>query len=699
MLDLPTLLPIMLMMLAVMIVPKSAITLPAMRYILVVALAGVVGRYLWWRVTVTVVPATEWSIQSAFIWSLFVAEMLAWLDASLLFAAMLRKTNRTPEADHHEARLRAMEPGLLPIVDVFIATYNEPFEVLEKTIIGAVSLDWPRDRLRVWVLDDGKRDWLRDYCAGIGSLYMRRDNNAHAKAGNINAAIARTTGEFFAVFDADFIPQRNFLYRTMGFFEDPKIGIMQIPHNFFNHDPMQASLELRSTMPDDQRLFFDAIMPGRDGWDCAFCCGSNSVTRRSAINEVGGGLPTGSITEDMLLTLALLRKGYVTRYLNERLAVGLAPESLSAFFVQRARWARGAIQILYLREGPLGPGLRLPQRLMFLPTHWLTQSLSQIAAMTTPAIYLLTGLLPLKDANTATVFEYQVPAILGAILAVRIFAPGEYFPLAATAHAVLQAFRLLPTILVTLIKPTGHAFKVTPKGRDASDAGVDRPTALVALAIIVATSFGLMINSDLNLRVIGDGAIIPIVAFWAMVNVVVLSVVATIAVASSSPRGEERFRFDIPCDLETEVGKDTAILVDLSLTGAQLRSRTRAGVGDWLVLSLPGVGRIPVEVKRAFPAGEDWVLGVRLFLPQGPERRRVIQTLFTNGRDNTVHTTDAFGITLGILSRVFRSDHVPAALPEPEPMDPPSWVLAPARGTTVGDWREDAAADRTGAAA
>jgi len=84
-----------------------------------------------------------------------------------------------------------------------------------------------------------------------------------------------------------------------------------------------VNLALRKTLPDDQRFFFEAIMPSRDGWDAAFCCGSNSVTRRAALRKVGDGLPTGSITEDMLLTLVMLRQGYVTRYLCEHLAFGL----------------------------------------------------------------------------------------------------------------------------------------------------------------------------------------------------------------------------------------------------------------------------------------------------------------------------------------------------------------------------------------
>jgi cellulose synthase (UDP-forming) len=109
-------------------------------------------------------------------------------------------------------------PSDLPKVDIFIATYNEDPDVLEKTIAGAIALDWPKDRFTVYILDDGKREWLEKYCVQKGIEYFTRESNDHTKAGNINATIARTQDEFFMVLDADFIPQQNFLYRAMGLF-------------------------------------------------------------------------------------------------------------------------------------------------------------------------------------------------------------------------------------------------------------------------------------------------------------------------------------------------------------------------------------------------------------------------------------------------------------------------------------------------
>jgi len=295
-----------------LLAPTFAVARPSARIAVFIAVWLVVARYLEWRVFTTVLPASGSWYQVGWIWFCLFVELLTFTDQFILYLTFLRRTDRRSEADQHERRLRGLLQDELPSVDVFIPTYDEPLDVLEKTITGALCLDYPN--FQVWVLDDGRRPWLKELCERKGAGYLTRSDNLNAKAGNINHALTMTHGDFFAIFDADFVPQRNFLMRTMGFFADPKIAIVQIPHAFYNEDPMQANLGLHRRLPDEQRFFFDCIMPARDGWDGAFCCGSNSVTRRAALRTVGDCLPTQSITEDILLTLVLLRKGYVTRY-------------------------------------------------------------------------------------------------------------------------------------------------------------------------------------------------------------------------------------------------------------------------------------------------------------------------------------------------------------------------------------------------
>ncbi|MBY6141545.1 glycosyltransferase [Leisingera daeponensis] len=651
--------------------------------LVVAGLAVVILRYLEWRLFETVLPAGVFSVTGLFVWSVFIVEMLAWLDTAVLYAYMLRRTNRTPEADLHEARLRAMPAADLPEVDVFIATYNEPAEVLEKTIVGAVELDWPQAKLNVWVLDDGRRGWLQRMSERLGAGYLTRADNAHAKAGNINAAVARTSAPFFLVLDADFIPQRNFLYRAMGFFADPEIGIVQIPHNFFNPDPMQASLNMSKVMPDDQRFFFEAIMPGRDGYDCAFCCGSNGIVRRSALEEIGNKLPSGSITEDMLLTLALKRKGYVTRYLDERLAFGLAPENINAFFIQRARWARGAIQIMFLREGPFGgPGLKWHERLFFLPFHWITQSFGQTLAMVTPAVFLLTGVPPLVNSSADTVMSYQIPAIVAAIAAVRHFAPGKYHPLATMAHGVLQAFRLLPVVVATLLKPHGHAFKVTPKGGEGTEIQ-DTATVAICLLLCGLMTAGLAINSSYNHQIIAFSHLMPVVTFWSIVNMIVLLLVAKIAITPPLLRSEERFELHEPVVLHREGGAQApGASHDMSLNGMQVELQPDPAwlpeAGEWIGVEIAGAGVVPAQFRRVFQetngslrAGLSFALPAAQELPEARQehvaadaalvRRRLIRKLFTMDRVRKFEDQDGWQIGFAMLqSIVAREKSVPA---------------------------------------
>ncbi|WP_375688542.1 glycosyltransferase [Pseudooceanicola sp. LIPI14-2-Ac024] len=674
------LIPLCLVLAAFLLAPRRALSgtaaHPAAVLALIAAVTLISVRYLHWRITWTLDTSGSSAWETIFVWALFVIEMAAWFDTAVLFATLARRRNNSALADAGEARLRATPAGDLPTVDVFIATYNEDIDVLEKTIVGALALDWPRDRLRICVLDDGNRDWLRDYCARKGIDHLTRPDNSGAKAGNINAAIARTTGTYFMVLDADFVPQSNFLYRAIGLFEDPKVGIVQIPHNFYNADPLQANLRLRRAMPDDQHMFFGSIMAGRDGWNTAFCCGSNSITRRSAIEAVGGGLPTGSVTEDILLTMTMLRKGFVTRYLNERLAIGLAPESLSAMYVQRARWVRGAMQILFLRAGPFGPGLKLHQRILFLPFHWITQPLMVLTSLSVPAICLWTGWSPLPGTTPPAIIAFQLPALVATLGALRLLAPDGFLPLASMVHTALMAPRTLPTAIATLIRPTGHAFKVTPKGKAAAGDTMDKVMVFMPAVLIIATALGFLQNADFNSRVMTTFDQVPLLAVWAVLSMVVLSIMQAAAVASTGPNRDERFVLDLPCTISPRPNDSHAARVEwLSLSGAGLRVGDLDAFGHnvrWLRLDLPGFGPLSARVEKQ----EGDALRVQFAIRGEQDRDAMLRMLFTQGLDNSTHVEGSGASTLLMLERIFqpRRRHHSRHYRDPDETTPPQWL-------------------------
>jgi cellulose synthase (UDP-forming) len=618
----------------------------------------IIARYLNWRLFTTVIPVTGQWYQIGWVWFCFVVEALALFDALILYLAFLRTSDRHAEADSHEAGLRVLPQEDLPSVDIYIPTYDESLEVLEKTITGAISLDYPN--FKVWLLDDGRRPWLREYCNTKGVGYLTRGDNTHAKAGNINHALTKTNADLFAIFDADFIPQRNFLIRTVGFFADPSIGIVQVPHTFYNYDPTQSSLGVQKALPDDQRFFFEAIMPSRDGWNAAFSCGSNSVTRREALRSIGDALPTDSITEDMLLSISLLRSGYITRYLCERLAFGLAPEGLKAFFVQRQRWARGAMQILFLAAGPLGRNLTLMQRLLFLPTHWLTQSLMLLLTIIAPLVFLWTGVLPLVNVTPEAVLYYLLPMMLAVAGGIWAFAPRQYFPFAAQVHGTFQSFKILPTVLLTIAKPFGHVFKVTPKGALAKKSHYDRRIFWTAAGLMAATILGLVINARSEWRIIGQAGLLPMVACWAAINIVVLFLVCMMSLQAPVRRGEERFKLDEPIWIFAANGAlSTGRIKDISLTGAAITADQNLALAtkarEPARVFIAEVGFVKASVVRQ----DGRFLAVHFDLPPCVERDLLIRKLFTAGLDATTVTATALSSTGAMLMSIWSAGRRP----------------------------------------
>jgi cellulose synthase (UDP-forming) len=614
--------------------------------ILVVTIGLVISvYYLAWRLTDTILPADLMSPAGAWYLCIYAFELVSFVNYSIMFLTLTRWAERSSEADRHEAELRSRPFEQLPSVDVFIPTYNEGPEVLHRTILAALAIDYPK--FQVWVLDDGGRDWLAEYCAAAGAGYIRRRERKHAKAGNLNHGLSVTNGELFAIFDADFAASRNFLYRTAGFFDDPKIGIVQTPQHFFNPDPIQLNLGLSRVMPDDQRLFFGVLAQSRDAWDCAFCCGSCSIQRRQAIESVGG-VPTDSITEDILSTMVLLRRGYITRYLNERLSMGLAAESLNGYFTQRTRWCRGALQTLFLRSGPLGPGLTLLQRFFFFPLDWLVQYPVRMVAMIVPIVFIWTGVGPFLITSLDDLLAHQLPTYVALAWAMRFFAPGCYVPILSTAVSFFSSLRLVPTALATMIKPFGAPFRVTPKGNNNAECQRDR-VALGTIAVLaLLTIVGMIVNRIYPDEMPGGHAALLVAECYALVNLVILALAAAMALEVPRPRRNERFPILRPGAYRlAEQGRDSpCVLLDISETGALLGSLEPIEVGRLIELDIAGLGMLPARVVRRPEPN----IAVEFCSIPEDERTRINEFIYSAGLCNEVNRLQISVVVSNLLS-------------------------------------------------
>lgn len=221
--------------------------------------------------------------------------------------------------------------------------------MVKNTIYASLGIDWPKDKLNIWILDDGGREEFRQFAQNVGVKYIARTTHEHAKAGNINNALKYAKGEFVSIFDCDHVPTRSFLQMTMGWFlKEKQLAMMQTPHHFFSPDPFERNLGRFRKTPNEGTLFYGLVQDGNDMWDATFFCGSCAVIRRKPLDEIGG-IAVETVTEDAHTSLRLHRRGYTSAYMRIPQAAGWRPKvcrriSVSVF-AGRAGWCKSSVSI------------------------------------------------------------------------------------------------------------------------------------------------------------------------------------------------------------------------------------------------------------------------------------------------------------------------------------------------------------------
>jgi cellulose synthase (UDP-forming) len=477
-------------------------------------------RYIWWRSTQTLEFG---GVTEALVgFALFAAEMYTWIILFLGYAQtawpLKRRVAGLPE-----------DTDLWPSVDIFIPTYNEAMSVVKPTVFAAQGIDWPADRLRIYLLDDGRRPEFREFAEATGITYITRDDNVHAKAGNINHALKKTRGEYIAIFDCDHIPTRSFLQTTMGnMLADPKCALVQTPHHFFSPDPFERNLDTYRKVPSESSLFYGLVQDGNDLWNATFFCGSCAVIKRAPLEEIGG-VAVETVTEDAHTSLKLHRRGYNSAYLSAIQAAGLATDTLAGHIRQRIRWARGMAQIFRTDNPLLGKGLSLFQRLCYSNAmlHFF-YGIPRLVFLVMPIAYLLFQLYFIY-ASAWTLAAFVLPHIVLANIAnSRIQGKFRHSFWAEVYESVLAWYVVVPTTLA-FFNPKYGKFDVTSKGGQSDgyrDWSVSRPYLFLILLNTIAFAFGLVRLFYLNLD---DASTVIINLMWTTYNMVMLG--AAIAVS------------------------------------------------------------------------------------------------------------------------------------------------------------------------
>lgn len=558
---------------------KARVTL----MVLFVISVTVSGRYLWWRCTSTIQAAG--ALELFFSLMLLAAEIYAFIVMVLGYFQVCWVLDRKPK------KLPA-DRSTWPTVDIFIPTYNESLEVIKPTVFAAKNLDWPADKLRVHLLDDGSRDAFAAFASDVGVNYIKRVEHNHAKAGNINHALGRTDGEFIVIFDCDHVPSCDFLTSTVGWLvADDKIALVQTPHHFYSPDPFEKNLHLERSMPIENSLFHDFIQKGNDTWNAVMFCGSSAVMRRKALLEIGG-IAVETVTEDAHTSLKLNRLGWKSAFISKPLASGLSTESLSAHIGQRIRWARGMIQIFRLDNPLFGKGLTLPQRLCFFNAmvHFL-HGLPRLIFLMAPLPYMFADIYVIY-ATAAAIFAYVIPHMVHAAITNQILQRGYRYPfLGGVYETVLSWYILLPTT-VALIFPHKGKFNVTAKGVTIDKKYVDWSIAKPILFLIALNLAGLAVGLYKTFASPDPQVSSLVINFaWVLYNLIVLGAAAAVAVEEVQKHRLPRIPLKTPVAVAAGGAREAAQLLEYSQT------ELRVELSEKLARALTAGDEIRVEFE------------------------------------------------------------------------------------------------------
>ena len=521
-------------------------------------------RYMFWRITSTL--GFETWIDMFFGYGLVVAEFYALIVLTFGYVQTAWPLRRPP------VWLKT-EPEEWPTVDVFIPTYNEALSIVKLTIFAAQAMDWPKDKLRVHVLDDGRRDDFREFCRKVGVNYIRRDNNFHAKAGNLNEALQVTSGEFVAFFDADHVPTRSFLQVSIGWFlKDPKLAMLQTPHFFFSPDPFEKNLDTFRSVPNEGELFYGLVQDGNDLWNATFFCGSCAVIRRKPLMEVGG-VAVETVTEDAHTALKLNRAGYNTAYLAIPQAAGLATESLSRHISQRIRWARGMAQIFRTDNPLFGKGLNLGQRLCYLNAmlHFF-YGLPRLVFLTAPLAFLFFDA-QIFHASGLMIAAYALPHIFHASLT-NSSIQGQYrHSFWNEVYETVLAWYIMAPVLVALVNPKFGGFNVTDKGGIIDEKYFDWKLARPYIVLLTLNMAGMAYGiARLAMGEEGATTTLLINLLWTLYNVIITSAAVAVASETRQVRAEPRVAATLPVRLVRGDGSVIdGVTQDFSQKGMGLR--------------------------------------------------------------------------------------------------------------------------------
>ncbi len=548
-------------------------------YILLSVITGIfLLFYLLWRAFCTIPDVATYG-WLAFVLgiALLVAEGISVLEALSHYIDLNRQ---------FEPEMPVIPNEWYPDIDVMIATHNEDVDLLFKTINGCVRMQYPdKSKVHIHVCDDNNRPEVKELADRLGVNHIGLSGNKLAKAGNLNNAIAKTTAPLIVTFDADMIPNSNFLMETVPYFflpkmkkddngnwverkkdeidEDFKIGFIQTPQTFYNPDLFQYNLYSEGRIPNEQDYFFRQVNVGKNRSNSPIYAGSNTVISREALAEVGG-ICTGTITEDFETGLLIESKGYKCYAVNKLLAKGLAPITIDSLIKQRERWARGCIYSLRRVHLLLNPKFDFHLKMSYFACriYWgsFTRRFLYILA---PIIFVLFGI-PVVICDLKELLFIWLPSyLLYGITLKKISGDIRNTRWSNIIDTTIFPYMILP-IWAECLFIRKKEFHVTSKKKTSqTDNGIYMALPHMILFVLAVWAIILMVKDLVLYRAFGS----VVVIYWLCINASSLLMAIFFMIGRKNERMTERFSVNLPVEIHFNDKVYQGTVLDISEGG------------------------------------------------------------------------------------------------------------------------------------
>ncbi len=416
--------------------------------------------YLGWRIAFSI-PKGFGPLAVAGNIILLVVEVIGFIESVILYG------NLCGLRDH---KLPVIADDEYPDVDIFIATYNEPVDLLEKTINGCNHLKYPdRNKVHIWLCDDNRREQMRELADRMHIGYFDRPNNEGAKAGNLNHALSLTKAPYVVTLDADMIPKSDFLISTIPYFVDAKkrsvrLGLLQTPQCFYTPDVFQYALYSEKNAPNEQDFFYRTIEVAKTSTNSVIYGGSNTVIAREALDKIGGFF-TGSITEDFATGMLIESEGFVSLALPNPLASGMTPHTYKEHIQQRKRWGRGVISTAKQLHLFGRKGLSFSQKVSYLSSviYWFSP-VKNLIYILSPLMFAVFAI-PVFRCGWLDLVMYWFPMFILQDVALRVASKNAV----SLKWSGIYETSVMPHLLIPTIKETfgisASVFEVTDKSK------------------------------------------------------------------------------------------------------------------------------------------------------------------------------------------------------------------------------------------